>query len=81
MSLHGWTPRGRSSSDNDSAFAYAGLGFVNIFGWQGKVWLGVTGVMFDAPAQMPAKWGFTISTPTFSIFEQSPKKPPRVPAR
>ncbi|KAA3519924.1 hypothetical protein DXT89_00270 [Agrobacterium vitis] len=75
MGLHDGTPRGSST------FAYALRDFVNIFGWLGKVRLDVEGVISDPPAQTPVKRGFTISVLMFNILEQSPKKPPRVPAQ
>jgi len=64
MSLHCGTPRGSSST-----FAYALRGFVNIFGWLGKVRLGIAGVICAPPNQFTVNGGFTFSAASFSIFE------------
>ena len=65
MGLHDGTPRG--SSSGGGTFAYALRGFVNIFGWLGKVRLDVEGVISDPPAQFAVNGGFTFSMMSFSI--------------
>jgi hypothetical protein len=61
MGLHGGIPRGSST------FAYAPLGFVNFFGWLGKVRRGVGTGMSEPRAQTTVNGGFTFSTASFNI--------------